>query len=136
MSRYTLSVTVALPYDEAVTATRAALGDQGFGVLTEIDLAATLRARLDVDLPPQVILGVCRPPPALAALEEAVPDEDLRSRVLAAFADRRRLSEREGRNVESLLSRTGAVPVIRVPELADEVHDLSALLALGEWLFE
>ena len=69
MSSYTLSATVALPYDDAVTATRTALADQGFGVLTEIDIAATLKAKLDVDVPRQVILGACRPPLAYAALQ-------------------------------------------------------------------
>jgi uncharacterized protein (DUF302 family) len=69
MNSYTLSATLALPYDDAVPATRAALADQGFGVLTEIDVAATLKAKLDVDLPPQVILGACRPQLAYAALQ-------------------------------------------------------------------
>ena len=69
MSSYTLSATVALPYDDAVTATRTALADQGFGVLTEIDIAATLKAKVDVDLPRQVILGACRPALAYAALQ-------------------------------------------------------------------
>src|SRR6478735_4763554 len=69
MSSYTLSATVALPYDDAVAATRAALADQGFGVLTEIDIAATLKAKLDVDMPREVILGACRPRLAYAALQ-------------------------------------------------------------------
>ncbi len=66
---YALSTTVERPFDETVTATREALSEQGFGVLTEIDLAATLKAKLDVDVAPQVILGACRPPLAHAALQ-------------------------------------------------------------------
>jgi uncharacterized protein (DUF302 family) len=67
---YTLSASLARPYAETVAAVRSALADQGFGVLTEIDLAATLKAKLGVDLPPQVILGACRPVLAHAALLE------------------------------------------------------------------
>ena len=69
MSSYTLSTTVPLPYEAAVAATRAALTELGFGVLTEIDIAATLKAKLDVDVPRQVILGACRPSLAHAALQ-------------------------------------------------------------------
>jgi uncharacterized protein (DUF302 family) len=68
MGTYTLSATIARPYDEVLQATRAALADQGFGILTEIDLAGTMRAKLDVDLPPQVILGACRPALAYEAI--------------------------------------------------------------------
>jgi uncharacterized protein (DUF302 family) len=66
---YALSTTVAAGFDETLAATRAQLAEVGFGVLTEIDLAATLKAKLDVDIPAQVVLGACRPPLAYAALE-------------------------------------------------------------------
>ncbi|MEO5710854.1 MAG: DUF302 domain-containing protein [Nocardioidaceae bacterium] len=66
---YTLTTTVTRSYDETVAAVRIALDEQGFGVLTEIDLAATLKAKLDVDVAPQVILGACRPTLAHQALE-------------------------------------------------------------------
>lgn len=66
---YALSITVAGGFDETLPRTRAALAEQGFGVLTEIDLSATLKAKLDVDTAPQVILGACRPPLAHAALQ-------------------------------------------------------------------
>ena len=65
---YTISTTVAASYDDTVAAVRAALIEQGFGVLTEIDLRATLKAKLDVDVAPQVILGACRPPLAHQAI--------------------------------------------------------------------
>ena len=64
-----MTVLVHGPFDDARSATRQALADQGFGVLTEIDMRATLRAKLDVDIAPQVILGACRPPLAYAALQ-------------------------------------------------------------------
>jgi uncharacterized protein (DUF302 family) len=69
MTHYTLTRTVAAPYAETVTHVRAALADQGFGVLTEIDLAATMKAKLDVDISPEVILGACRPALAHAAMQ-------------------------------------------------------------------
>jgi uncharacterized protein (DUF302 family) len=68
MAGFTLATTLDRPYDEAVTAVRSALGDQGFGILTEIDLKATLKMKLDVDVAPQVILGACRPALAHQAL--------------------------------------------------------------------
>jgi uncharacterized protein (DUF302 family) len=67
---YALSTTVRTPYAETVDAVKAALGEQGFGVLTEIDMRATLKKKLDVDVPAQVILGACRPPLAYASLQK------------------------------------------------------------------
>ena len=66
---FTISRTLQMPYAEAVDATRDALSAEGFGILTEIDLAATMKAKLDLDLPPQVILGACRPALAYAAIQ-------------------------------------------------------------------
>ncbi len=69
MSGYTLAVTLDRPYDAAVAAVRQALADQGFGILTEIDLKATFKTKLDVDVAPQVILGACRPQLAHQAVQ-------------------------------------------------------------------
>lgn len=68
MTSYAISTTLDQPFETVLEATRDALADQGFGVLTEIDLRATMKAKLDVDVEPQVILGACRPPLAHAAL--------------------------------------------------------------------
>jgi uncharacterized protein (DUF302 family) len=69
MSNYTITTTLNQPYAAAVEAVRVALGDRGFGVLTEIDLKATLKDKLDVDIEPQIILGACRPPLAYEAIQ-------------------------------------------------------------------
>ncbi|RSN24224.1 ABC transporter ATP-binding protein [Streptomyces sp. WAC 05977] len=67
--KYDLSLTLDLPYEKAVTEVRAALKEQGFGVLTEIDVQATMRDKLDADMEPYVILGACNPSLAHRALE-------------------------------------------------------------------
>ncbi|AFR49869.1 DUF302 domain-containing protein [Gordonia sp. KTR9] len=63
-----LATTLTVPFDEAVERTRTALADQGFGVLTEIDVQATLKTKLDEDMEPYLILGACNPPLAHRAL--------------------------------------------------------------------
>ncbi len=66
---FALTITVRRPFADTLAATRTSLADQGFGILTEIDMQATLKAKLDADIPPQVILGACRPTLAYAALQ-------------------------------------------------------------------
>lgn len=65
---YYFARTIDAPFAEAVARTKAALSEQGFGVLSEIDVAATLKAKIGADLPPYLILGACNPTFAHRAL--------------------------------------------------------------------
>jgi uncharacterized protein (DUF302 family) len=63
---------VALPFEEAIAKTEAALKAEGFGVLCHIDIQAKLKEKLGVDFPRYVILGACNPPIAHQALQQEI----------------------------------------------------------------
>ncbi|MEU6232614.1 DUF302 domain-containing protein [Kitasatospora sp. NPDC047058] len=63
-----IAVTLDTPFTETVDRVRSALADQGFGILTEIDIRATMRAKLGEEMEDYLILGACNPPLAHRAL--------------------------------------------------------------------
>jgi uncharacterized protein (DUF302 family) len=66
---YGFGMRVAAPYQEAIEQTSAALKDQGFGIISSIDMQQALKEKLGVDFRPYVILGACNPPLAHRALQ-------------------------------------------------------------------
>ncbi len=68
-SAYALTRTLDCSFDDAEKRVRSALADQGFGVLTEIDLSGTMKKKLDKSMPRYTILGACHPPSAWQAVQ-------------------------------------------------------------------
>jgi uncharacterized protein (DUF302 family) len=69
MNKYSFGKTVEMTFADAITRVTEALQDEGFGVLTEIDVAATMKKKLNQDMPPYRILGACNPQLAHQAIE-------------------------------------------------------------------
>lgn len=115
MTSYQNSVSLDMPFAEAVAATTAALAEQGFGVLTEIDVQATMKTKLDKDMEPYAILGACNP-----ALAEQAIDADRSTGVLLPC------------NVVVRGDGDGSIVSILDPQLMAAVTDLPAMTALAD----
>jgi uncharacterized protein (DUF302 family) len=108
--------------DDLDARTRKALADRGFGVLTEIDVKATMKTKLDVEMPPYRILGACNPKMAHLAI-------GIEPRVGAMLPCNVILREVEGGVEVSAIDPVASMQAIENPELtavAGEVRDLLA----------
>lgn len=119
---YHFSKRLETSFDDAVARTKAALAERGFGVLTEIDVAATLKAKLNVDMPAYRILGACNPGFAHRALQA----EPLIGTILPCNVVVRSLGDNA---IEvSAGDPVASMQVIANPSLAATAREVQALL--------
>jgi uncharacterized protein (DUF302 family) len=119
---YTLSATTELPFAEAVERVRAELQTEGFGVLCEIDVQATLKAKLGVDGDPYLILGACNPPLAHRALEAEPELGVLLPCNVVVY-------QRDGRTTVSAVDAERMLSIVGNPELEPVAADVRRRLA-------
>lgn len=115
-------VRCALPFAATVERCRGALAKEGFGVLTEIDVQATLKKKLDVDRPPYLILGACHPPSAHRALS-AAPE------VGVLLPCNVTVSEEDGGVIVRAMNPKGAMELIGNPTVAAVAGEVADALA-------
>jgi uncharacterized protein (DUF302 family) len=122
-SRYGVGLTVALDFQRAVESVKQALAAEGFGILCEIDVAATMKNKLDVDFRPYVILGACNPPLAHRALTAERDIGLLLPCNVIVYAD-----DVPGRSVIAALDPVVALSVTGNTELQPVAMDVKARL--------
>lgn len=119
---YHFSKKLDLPFEEAIEKTTAALKEEGFGVLTEIDIKSTLKEKLDVDFKKYHILGACNPPMA----HEALKAEDHIGLMLPCNVI---VQEHENGDVEvSAVDPIASMQAIENEELQDVAEEVRYLL--------
>lgn len=120
--QYYLAKTVGLTYEQAIASVTERLKDEGFGVLTEIDVAATLKKKIDVDVPRYIILGACNPKLAHKALSaENQVGVLLPCNVVVQ-------EHKDGRVEVSAMDPVGAMGMIGNPALTEIATDVKARL--------
>ena len=120
---YALTGETTLPLVDAVACVREELKLEGFGVLTEIDVKATLKEKLDIDVEPYMILGACNPPLAHQALE-AEPDLGVLLPCNVVVYERNGITHVSAVDAERMLS------IVENDQLADVAEDVRARLAV------
>lgn len=121
LSKYGFSKSVDLPYAEAVEKTRAALQQEGFGVLCEIDIKEKLKEKLGVDFPNYVILGACNPPLAYEALQQEINIGLLLPCNVIVY-------EQDGRTVVSAVDAARLLSIVANPKLESTASEANERL--------
>lgn len=122
-SRYGIGTAVALDHGRALERVKAELAREGFGILCEIDVAATLRNKLGVDFRPYVILGACNPPLAHRALTAERDIGLLLPCNVIVYAD-----DEPGRSVVAAMDPVEALGLAGSNELRPIAEDVKARL--------
>lgn len=121
---FTRRIDTDLSYDAAVAATKAALQEQGFGTLTEIDIRQVLKDKLDVDVDPQVIIGACNPQLAHRAM-------GVDPRVATLLPCNVVVRAEDGRTVVEALDPAMMADVSGVPALAEVADEAARRIQLA-----
>ncbi len=122
MAGYGFSKTIDVPYENAIEKVTEALKEEGFGVLTTIDVKETLKKKLNVDFRKYIILGACNPPFAYKTLQAEIGiGLFLPCNVIVYEND-------EGKSVVSAIDPVKMVSMVENPALEEIAKEVSAKL--------